>query len=94
MTLGAAESRGEKCLDQFPGERMADHKAAQADHVQVVVLDPLVRRKGFMDQARPNPRHFVRDDRCPNATSTDGHAAIHLPASDCMGQRHNKATRA
>jgi hypothetical protein len=43
-----------------------------------------------MNQAGPNPRHFVRDDRCPNTTSTDGHTAIHLPASDCMGQRHNK----
>jgi len=25
-----AESRGEKCLNQFPGERMTDHEAAKA----------------------------------------------------------------
>ena len=43
MTLGATESRGEKCFDQFPGERVADYKAAEADHIQVVVLDPLMR---------------------------------------------------
>ena len=43
MTFRASESRGEECFDQFPSERMADHKAAQADHVQVVVLDPLMR---------------------------------------------------
>ena len=43
-----------------------------------------------MDQAGPNTRHFVRDDRCPNTTSTDGYTAIHLSASHCMGQRHNK----
>ena len=30
MTLGTAESRGEKCFDQFPGERVADYKAAEA----------------------------------------------------------------
>ncbi len=37
MTFGPAESRGEKCPDEFPGERMADHAAAQANHVQIVV---------------------------------------------------------
>ena len=77
-------------FDQFPGECVTDHKAPEADHVQIVVLDALVRRKGFMNQAGPNPRHFVRDDRCPNTTSTDGHAAIHLSAGNCAGQRHDK----
>ena len=90
MTLSVAESRGEKCLNQFPGERMANHEAAEANHVHVVVLDALVCGKCFMDQARPDARHFVRDDRCPDTASTNGHAAIHLPASDCPGQRHDK----
>ena len=90
MTRRATESRGEKCLNQFPGERVTDHPASEADHVQVVVLNALVRRKIITNQAGPNPRHFVGGDRCPNATSTDGHAAIHLPASDCAGQRHDK----
>lgn len=43
MAFGAAESRGKKCSDQFPGKRMAGHQAAQADHVQVDVLNPLAR---------------------------------------------------
>ena len=42
MTIGAAESCGEKYFDQFPSYHMVAHKAAQADHVQVVVLDPLM----------------------------------------------------
>src|ERR1039457_3990639 len=73
MTLRAAESRGEKCLNQFPSECVTDYQAPEADHVQIVVLDALVSRKGLMNQAGPNPCHFVRDDRCPNTTSTDGH---------------------
>ena len=43
MTLGAAESRGQKCLNQFPGECVADYQPSKADHIQIVVLDALVR---------------------------------------------------
>ena len=82
MAFCTAEIRRKKCLDQFPSERMANHKAPQADHVQIVILDALVCRKGFMNQAGPNARHLVRDDRCPHTTSTDGHAAIHLSAGN------------
>src|SRR5665647_2589252 len=63
MALGAAESRGEKCFDQFPGERLADHAATQAYDVHIVILDPLVCRKSFVNQActcllytSPSPR--------------------------------------
>jgi hypothetical protein len=43
MTLGAAESRDQKCLNQFPGECVADYEPSEADHIQIVVLDALVR---------------------------------------------------
>ena len=43
MTLGAAESHGQKCLNQFPGECVTDYETPEADHVQSVVLDALVR---------------------------------------------------
>jgi hypothetical protein len=43
MTLRAAESRGQKCLDQFPGECVADYEPSEADHIQIVVLNALVR---------------------------------------------------
>ena len=42
MTLRAAESCGEKCLNQLPGECMTDDEDPEADHVQIVVLDALV----------------------------------------------------
>ena len=89
--VGAAESGGKECSDQFPGERMADHEAPEADHVQIVVFDALVRRKDFMNQAGPHPHHFVRDDRCSNATSADSHAAIHFPEATARAKGTTKS---
>jgi hypothetical protein len=60
MTLGPAESRGQKRPNQLPSECMPDHKTPQADHVQIVVFDALMSRKRLMDQTRPNSRDFVR----------------------------------
>ena len=90
MAFRAGESRGEKGLHQFPSEGVTDHEAAKADQVQIVVLDTLMRRKVFMNQAGPNPRHFVRADRCANPTAANAHAAIHLSGSNRAGQWHNK----
>ncbi len=45
MPLLATESRGEKCSHQFPGERVTDDEAAEADHVQIVVLDAMYAEK-------------------------------------------------
>ena len=90
MTLRSGEFCGEKGLQQFPGKSVADHKAAKTDQVQIVVLDALVRRKVFVNQAGPNPRHLVRADRCPNPAATDAHAAFHRPGGDRPRQRHDK----
>ena len=79
MALGTAESRGEESFDQLPGERIAQHPAAQADQVHIVVFDPLARGIRFMDQTCPNSRHFVRDDARADAAAADGDAALHLP---------------
>ena len=51
MAICTAESGCEKCLQQFPSERTTHNTAPEADQVQIVVLDALVRRKGIMDQA-------------------------------------------
>ena len=90
MTLRSGELRGEKGLHQFPGEGVTDHKAAETDQIQIVVLDALMRRKVFVNQAGPNPRHFVRADRCSNPAATDAHAAIHRPGGNRARQRHDK----
>jgi hypothetical protein len=37
---------------------VTDHEAAKTDQVQIVILDALMRRKVFVNQAGPDPRHF------------------------------------
>src|ERR1035438_929015 len=90
MAFRAAESRGEKCLDQFPSESVAHDAAAEADHVHVVVLDALARREAFVNQAGPDPGHFVGGNRSPNAASAYGHAALHFAAGNGVRQRRDK----
>ena len=90
MTLRAGESRCEKCLHQFPGEGVADHEATETDQVQIVVLDTLVRRKVFVNQAGPDPGHFVCADRSPDTASADSNAAFHRPGGNRAGQRHDE----
>ena len=53
MTLRAAESRGEKWLDEFPKQVLTDHQGREADQVQIVVIDAWVGRNCFMNQAGP-----------------------------------------
>ena len=43
-----------------------------------------------MNQAGPNPRHFVRGDRSSNPASTDGQAALHLSTRNRARERHDK----
>jgi hypothetical protein len=90
MPLRAAKSGGQKYLNQLPSKRMADHKATKADHVQIIVLDALVRRKALMNQAGSNSRHFIRGDRCANTTPADGNTALDVSAAHRTGQRHDK----
>jgi hypothetical protein len=90
MALRAAESRSEKCLHQFPGEGVTDYKPAETDHVQIIVLDALVRRKGFVNQTGADARNLVRNDRRPDATPADGHAPRYFSTRDGARQRHDK----
>ena len=91
MTLRAAETRGEKGLHQLPSERVADDEAAEADQVQIVVLDALVRGKVFMDQAGAHARHFVGGDGGAHAAATNGYAAIHLSAATARASGTTKS---
>ena len=48
MAVGASEARCQKGLNQLPRERVADNQPAEADHIEVVVFDTLMRRKRVM----------------------------------------------
>ena len=77
MTLRTAESCGEKSLDQFPGQRVTDNLPSEANHVQIVVLDALVRRESIREsnsralpplcsrRPKPQPRCHKSPRRAP-----------------------------
>jgi len=90
MTLRTTEFGGEKCLNQFPGECMPHNEATKTHHVQIIILDTLMGRKGFMDQAGTNPNDFVCGHGCPDATSANANPALHIAAGNGAGKRNNK----
>ena len=90
MALCTAAFGGEKGLHQLPGKGMSHDEATKAHHVQIVVLDALMRRKGLMDQTGANSHDFVCRDRRPNTTSTDAYPSIHVSRGNGAGERHNE----
>ena len=86
MSLDVHETCSQECADQFPSKCMTYHKAAQANHIQIVVLDPLVRGERFVDQASPPTRHLVGDNTGTHTTAADGHPAVPAPPGDGPGQ--------
>ena len=90
MAFRAAEARRKKGLHQLPGERVTDNETAEADNVEIVVLDALVCGKCFMDQACAGTRHLVRGHTRPNAASAYGDASAHFAARDGARQRNHE----
>ena len=53
MARQPAEARRKEGLDQLPCGPLANHKAAEAEDIEMVILHPLAGRKSLMDQAGP-----------------------------------------
>ena len=68
-------------------QRRANHARAQAQHVQVVVLDRLPRRVGVVAHRGANPGKLARRNRRAGAAAADHDAAIGLPVADRLGHR-------
>ena len=90
VPLGLAVSGGQERLDEVPGNRRAFGAPAQAEHVEVVVLDPLPGREMVLDKRGPHPRDLVRAHAGADAAAADGDAALHLPRHDGTGERRDK----
>jgi hypothetical protein len=69
---------------------MSNDKAPKADYVQIVILDALVRRERFMNQAGPDARHFIRGDRCSDTAPAGGYSTFQVSASHRLGERNDK----
>jgi len=90
MAFRAAEARREKGLHQPPRRRVADDEAAEADHVKVVIFNPLARGKRLVDQARADAGHLVGGDRDSHSAAADGYASSHFASRDSTCQRNDK----
>jgi len=90
MALRAAEARREEGLDDLQRNRVADDEAAEADHVQVVVLDALVRGERFMNEARANARHLICGNASSHSAAANGHTPIHFATRHGTRQTHDK----
>src|SRR5690348_16748281 len=60
VALAAVEGRSEKCGYELARERRPDDLRAEAEHVHVVVLDPLVRAVDVMADRRADPGELAR----------------------------------
>jgi hypothetical protein len=88
--LRSFEARGEKGLGQFPSQGVTDQQAAKTDHVQIIVLNALMRRKIFINQASPNTDNFIRGKGRADPAATDAYASIHGPGGNRTGQGNDK----
>jgi len=78
MARGAAEFCGEKRLHKIPRDFRADSAPTHAKDVHVIILDTLLRREMIVNETGADTSHFVRANRCADATATNRQTAIHL----------------
>src|SRR5207244_1077534 len=81
VLLGAVLG-GEVSLKQLEGERLADDLGAEAEYVDVVVLDTLVRRVDVVAERGANAGHLVGGNAGADAGAADHHAAVGLARAD------------
>jgi hypothetical protein len=71
VSLSAAEASEQECLDQLQSKAVADHSAAQTEHIHVGVLDALMRGESVVDQPGANGGDLVRRDARADAAAAD-----------------------
>jgi len=69
---------------------VTDDEAAEADHVQVVVLDALVRGERFVNEARANARHLICGNAGSHSAAANGHTPIHFATRYGARQTNDK----
>ena len=69
---------------------MSHDETAEAHHIQIIVFDPLMRRKVFMNQAGTNSNDFVGGNGRPDTTSANAYSSIHVSRGNGAGKRNNE----
>jgi hypothetical protein len=89
VSLGRAESRREKRINQVPCDSWADGSAAYTEDIHVIVLDALPGREVVVDQRCADSAHLVCAYRSAHATAADRHSTLHLRCCEGASQRKN-----
>ena len=76
VALASVEARLQKRPDEVGGQLGADDLRAQAEHVQVVVLDALVRRVGVVADRGPDSGELAGRDGGSDARAADEDPAL------------------
>ena len=90
MAFLTGEARDEEGPHEFPCERMTDHETAEADQIEIIIFDSLMRGEGIVDEAGADAGHFVGDDACADATAADRHSTLHFSGGNGTRQRHDE----
>src|SRR3954470_10667873 len=85
-TLASVETRAEECIDDLAGDRRPDDLGAEAEHVHVVVLDPLVCAVRVVADRRANALELASRDRRAYAGAADEDASLCPPALDRLAE--------
>jgi len=85
VALLAGEARAEVGGDDLGRGARADHARAEAEHVDVVVLDALVRRMHIVADRGADALHLVGADRGADAGAADHQPALDLARGDGGG---------
>ena len=90
MPLGPAVPGGKKRFDEIPGDRGAFGPPAQAEQVQVIVLDPLPSGEMILDERSAHADDLVGADAGADAAAADCDAALHPRRADRTRERGYK----
>src|SRR5437763_7071043 len=82
VSLLVADLRAEERGDDLRRELGADHTRTEAQHIESVVLDSLMRRVGVVDRRGTDPTDLARRDRHPGARAAHQDAALGLTGGD------------
>src|SRR5271156_4752253 len=86
VAWGAAEVRGQKGFDQFPGQRRTDYLSTQAEDIHPVIFDALMGGENIMDERGTHTTDFVRGDGRTHAAATQRHSSFQLSRGEDFGQ--------
>jgi len=71
VPLSSAEFASEKSLNEIPSHGRANSPTAHADHVHIVIFNPLLGRVMIVNESRAHAKHLIRASRGTHAAAAD-----------------------